>query len=301
MSSQNATSACPLCGAAGSYRAFVATDRNRAVTADRFDYHRCIACATLFQPEPPEDLDRFYPADYFSPPPPASIDRLALAEDPKLELLRPVARPPGRLVEIGPGEGLFARLARREGYAVTAIERDASACGHLVSVVGVDAVHSARPEDVLPDLPPSRVIALWHVLEHLPRPGRLLDAAAANLAPGGVLVVATPNPQALSFRLQGARWAHVDAPRHLSLVPVDALLEHVARRGLEPARLVFDDPGGRHWNRFAWESALRRRPSRGSARAPVALAAAVLARALRPIEGRGRRGAAYTALLRKKG
>ena len=68
-----------------------------------------------------------------------------------------------------------------------------------------------RASETLAELPPSRVIAAWHVLEHVPRPWALVDAAADNLESGGALVIATPNPRAFGFGVLGGRWPHVDA------------------------------------------------------------------------------------------
>ena len=104
----------------------------------------------------------------------------------------------GRLVEIGPGFGASLAACRAHGFDVCGLELDAACVAHLRTVVGVDAVQTATPERALADQPPSDAIVLWHSLEHLPDPGALLAAAAANLRPGGMLVAAVPNPQAFS-------------------------------------------------------------------------------------------------------
>jgi SAM-dependent methyltransferase len=48
------------------------------------------------------------------------------------------------------------------------------------------------------------VVVVYDVLEHLERPQRALEAALEVLAPGGVLVVAAPNPRSLKGAL--TRW-----------------------------------------------------------------------------------------------
>jgi hypothetical protein len=128
----------------------------------------------------------------------------------------------------------------------------------------------------------------------------VLEAAAANLEPGGVLALATPNPESAQFRLLGPRWAHVDAPRHLFLLPLGAITGRAAELGLRRAAVTTSDPSGRHWNRFGWEYALRRRPAAGPPPRPLALAALGLTVALRPLEHSGMRGAAYTAIFVKE-
>jgi 2-polyprenyl-3-methyl-5-hydroxy-6-metoxy-1,4-benzoquinol methylase len=291
---------CPLCGAP-TEAAFTTRDRNRAVSDESFRYRRCTACGSLHLENVPADLGPYYPADYFSLPDLDGLRAQAVPERWRMELLRAHVAPPGRLTEIGPGNGIFAVQALDAGFEVAAIEVDESACAYLRDVVGVDVVRSAAPEQALEGMAPSRAVAMWHVLEHVGRPWDVLDAAAGNLEPGGVLVVATPNPRALGFRMMGARWPHVDAPRHLFLLDHEALIARAAAAGLALEALTDRDPGGLHWNAFAYHFLLRRPGISPTADKVAHLAGQILARALAPVERRGLRGAAYTAVFRKGG
>lgn len=296
-SDSSAAGRCRLCGGP-TEPSLEAVDRNRELSDERFHYGRCLDCGTLSLDEVPADLGRFYPPSYYRLPAASDLERLVSTEAHKVAFLREQVAP-GRLVEIGPGEGVFAYAARRAGFEVTAIEMDARACEHLRSAVGVEAINSDDPAAALAELAPVRAIAMWHVLEHLPDPGVVLAAAAAKLEPGGVLALGTPNPDSLQFRVLGARWAHVDAPRHLALVPLDALSAQAATLGLRRVAVTTSDPSGRHWNRFGWEYGLRKRPGTGPASKPVELVALGLTLALRPVEHTGMRGAAYTAVFVK--
>jgi SAM-dependent methyltransferase len=289
---------CPLCGGVA-VLAFATVDRNRELSDETFRYRRCGECHCLSLVDVPEDLGRFYPDAYYELPDADGLDTHLPGEMHKSERICRYAQPPGRLVEVGPGAGVFAYASRLAGFDVTAIEMDERVCRHLRETVGVAAVQSARPELVLAELPPSRVVAMWHVIEHVPDPWALLDAAAANLEPGGVLALATPNPDSLQFRLMGGRWAHVDAPRHLFLLPLDAVRARAEAAGLRELEVTTNDPGGRHWNRFGWERGMRRRPAAGPAPRPLAGTALGLTLALRPLEHRRLNGAAYTALFVK--
>lgn len=289
---------CLLCGWAETPHVFTARDRNRRVSAELFDYHRCERCGAIFLADPPTDLGSYYPEDYYDLPDADALDAAAPQEAYKLDFIRPHV-PNGRLVEVGPGVGAFARLARKQGYDVTTIEMDPRACAHLRSVAGVEAIESAAPEEALRDVPPSEAIAFWHVLEHLPHPWPSLESAAANLVPGGILVIATPNPESLQLRLLGARWPHVDAPRHLYLFPAHLLLERAEELGLERVSLTTRDPGGRAWNRFGWGHAVRP-PNRGRVdRVAARAAGALLAGAAAPLERRELNGTTYTVVVRK--
>jgi hypothetical protein len=141
---------------------------------------------------------------------------------------------------------------------------------------------------------------LWHVLEHLQRPAAVLEQAAAQLEPGGVVALAVPNPDSLQFRLLRGRWAHVDAPRHLFLIPFGALRAQAAKVGLDLAHVTTSDPAGRHWNWFGWEYALRRHPASRPSTRLTRIFALLLTLCLVPLERRGMNGTAYTAVFVKR-
>jgi 2-polyprenyl-3-methyl-5-hydroxy-6-metoxy-1,4-benzoquinol methylase len=289
---------CPLCGGETNL-AFRVSDRNRAITNQSFEYRRCVSCRTTYLLDVPGDLGRYYPEDYYALPSAAVLDSAAGGEASKLALLRPFVSG-GRLVEIGSAFGVFALAAKRAGFDVTAIEMDRRCCKYLEDVVGVRAVCSDVPEKALTEVGPTAAIVLWHVLEHLPRPWDVLEQAAARLESGGVLALAMPNPDALQFRLLGARWAHVDAPRHLFLIPFAALRNRAEKLGFEVGHVTTSDPAGRYWNAFGWEYALRRHPARSPSTRATRTGSRLLGLGLAPLERRGMNGTAYTAVFVKR-
>jgi SAM-dependent methyltransferase len=178
---------------------------------------------------------------------------------------------------------------------------DAACCHFLEQVVGVRALRSADAAGTLATLDGYDAIALWHVIEHLADPWETLEAARERLRPGGVLVLATPNPASFQFRLFGRYWAHLDAPRHLELLPVERLIHWAEGAGLQVALKTTTDPGGLGWNLFGWVESLANLLSRATGRrsTPTLLGRA-LSRLMRPIErGPGFRGATYTLVLRR--
>ncbi len=285
---------CPLCGH-DACAAFSIGDRNRGISSQPFDYWRCVDCHTYFLDPVPADLARHYPPDYHGFPGPSQLARVVRWEKPKLRLLRGTVRS-GRLLEIGPGMGAFARAAVLAGFDVTAVEMDARCCEYIESVVGARAICSDRPQEVLGSLGPFDAIAMWHVIEHLEDPWGALEQAARRLAPGGALLVATPNPDALQLRLLGRYWCHIDAPRHLYLIPASTLIGKVQELGLRHVRSTSSDLSGRRWDRFGWEYAIRRHPAR-KPRTPTTWAASVLVTAaMTPLEARRLAGTTYTSL-----
>lgn len=298
----NAGPTCPFCGGPGA-RALRARDRNREITRERFAYARCRDCATVFILDPPADLARYYQGDYH---------RFDLHGEPlwRADPLRPRSAafrlgllraqvPSGSLIEIGAGTGAFALAARDAGFQVTAVEMDERCCRYLRERQGIEAIQTDRPLAALATLPKARAIALWHVLEHLPAPGEVIDALAAQLQPGGVLALGTPNPRSLQFRLLRSRWAHLDAPRHLSLIPAEAVIARAEGQGLRRVWLSTEEPERPEFSLLGWTAALARRPARGGTGRLAGYGALAARRLAAPLEGDGRHGPAYTLVLRK--
>jgi hypothetical protein len=302
-----ATRRCRLCGGTGDLL-FVAIDRNKATTSVAFRYFRCTACGVIFLADVPSDIGALYPADYYgaSPEGRSSVDPV---DTYRIGLISRYSRGRGHLVDVGAGWGSFARQAAGQGYATTAVEMNERACRHLATLPDVTPVRSNDPAAVLRELSPSAVISMWHSIEHMPDPWRVLRAAAFNLEPGGVLVVATPNPSSLQFRLLGRRWAHVDAPRHLFLIAPSTLARKATELGLTQSFFTTADPEGQRCDRLGWVFAFMTDPAHPGSRQPSALASRGLAprlariaeRIFWPLEKGRSMGSAYTSVFTKPG
>jgi len=288
---------CPICGSAGDPR-FETTDENQRVSADLFVYAACNCCGTIFLANPPADLKRYYEPDYYEIPSPGRLAAIAAKDRHKIDVVNRFARAK-RLLEIGPAFGVFVLQARNEGYDVDALEMDERCCQSLREIEQVRVIQSDAPHQAIAALPRHDVIALWHVIEHLPAIPALVEAAAANLAPDGMLVLATPNPHAAQLRLMGAKWPHLDAPRHLALIPPDTLASLGAKHGLRLEWMTTDDPDARSWNRFGWQRLLMNRFRGRLMRRAMYVAGFAASLLLSQFDRREGRGSAYTMVLRK--
>ena len=144
--------------------------------------------------------------------------------------------PPGRVLDVGAGDGsLLDALAARGRESLGLEPRPTRPDVIDADIADLDGDWAAT--------------VFWHSLEHLRTPGRALDAAAARLAPGGVLVVAVPNGESLQARAFGDRWLALDLPRHLVHLPASTLLEGLRARGFSVERVS-------HWRggqvAFGW-------------------------------------------------
>jgi SAM-dependent methyltransferase len=218
------------------------TDRNRTTTEAAFDYFRCQGCGLVYMDPIPEDMRPFYAGGYQRIP--ATVEELRVMAAPERYRLEPVQRykRSGKLLEIGPWTGIFSSNAKDAGFEVTAIEIDQTCVDFLNGQVGIRALQSSDPAKTLDAMEEQfDVIALWHCLEHLPSPWRVVEAAARRLAPGGILLVAIPNIESNEFAFLKGRWRHLDAPRHIYFFPPESLVELARTCGLEERELTTTD------------------------------------------------------------
>ncbi len=294
------TVACPFCQHTSSLL-FRTKDFNRRLSRESFLYYRCRSCGLIFLSPIPSNLGHYYPPDYY--PIPSSLAELEPVVEAQRYKLEAVQRfvTGGRLLEIGPSYGDFAHVAKQAGFEVDTIEMDERCCRFLRDVVGVRAIHSDDPTATLAtskmvSAKSYDVIALWQVIEHLSDPLGTLKAAAARLAPSGILIVAAPNPSAFQFRILRRYWPHVDAPRHLVLIPVPLLIRHAQQLGLKAVFTTTADKGTLLANVFGWERSLSNFFTRPRLIARASSVGRRIARLTSPIETRGLRGSTYTII-----
>lgn len=278
---------------------FQSKDYNRNISQETFNHYRCPQCGLIFIAPVPVNLADYYPETYhFVPESSAYLEAGSEPERYKIEIVQRFSGK-GRLLEIGPSYGSFTYLAKKAGFEVEAIEMNARCCRFLNEVVGARAINSNDPIDALQHLEPYDVVALWHVIEHLPDPWAILDAICANLKPGGIVVLAAPNPNAFQFHLMGRYWPHVDAPRHLTLIPIELLAEKLQALGMKAELITTTDKGSLGWNTFGWEFFFTNLSSNRQVKRALRLIGRFASLLFSPIERMEGKGSAYTVVFRK--
>ena len=168
--------------------------------------------------------------------------------------------PSGRLLDVGCGHGLLLDEARRRGYEVAGLELSRAAAAYSRDTLGVPT-RELPLED--PSLSSERfdAIVLADVIEHLDDPAEALRRATELLAPGGALMVVTPDPASLTARVAGGRWWGY-LPSHVCLIPRVTLRELIAAQGLV---LAEDVPLVRSFSLRYWLQGLAERGGRAGA------------------------------------
>jgi 2-polyprenyl-3-methyl-5-hydroxy-6-metoxy-1,4-benzoquinol methylase len=141
---------------------------------------------------------------------------------------------PGKLLDVGCGNGIFLHRMHNLGWSVTGIDFDAKAIENAKKMYGGDLtfmntdLSSARfPDNSF------NAVTMSHVIEHVPDPVALLIEARRILKADGRLVITTPNIQSFGHEKFQDCWSGLDAPRHLQVFSLASLQQCARKAGFD--------------------------------------------------------------------
>jgi len=141
---------------------------------------------------------------------------------------------PGKLLDVGCGDGTFLNVMRGRGWDVDGIDFDAAAIQTAKTKFKLSLRHgdlrAAKLSENTFD-----AVTMSHVVEHLTDPIGLLTEIFRILKPGGQLVMTTPNTASVGHQKFGPCWFGIDPPRHLYLFNQSNLSEVARRAGFKIA------------------------------------------------------------------
>ena len=197
---------------------------------------KCRRCGLVFLDDAADEasLVKLYGEDYFQTraryffgnrvaDPEAGTDNDNLAEfDEGLRALRQLLPQRGRLLDVGCGVGIFARMAQDDNWQVTGIDVSTYASRYAREHFGLD-VRQGTVQSVALDSASFDAVTMWDLVEHVPDPVGELVSVARVLKRGGYLLVNTPNEAGALKMLAGIGY-------HMSLgafcYPVNKLYHH---------------------------------------------------------------------------
>jgi SAM-dependent methyltransferase len=178
---------------------------------EEFEILECVACGLGHTSPIPEDLGAYYGDAYYGKRH-SFTDEYCRAR--RLRMLTSVSKrsAPGRLLDVGCGDGSFLRAAVDRGWTGAGVEIGRAA--ELSRERGLNVF------DTLDDVAkaksaPFDAATMWHTLEHFPDPAGTLASIRPLLAADAVFIVAVPDAAGLQASLFGGSWFHLDVPRHL--------------------------------------------------------------------------------------
>ena len=157
---------------------------------------------------------------------------------------------PGNLLDVGAGIGQFLHMAAEEYTGVCGTEVSGSAAKIAQSRYGI-TLHLGDVCEL--DLPSASFdnITLFHVLEHVHEPLRLIEECSRLLRSGGTLFVAVPNDiDSIKHRLRVANLKPIEVKTsggiHLSHFTSGSLARLVAHGGLSILQVGLDPQWADH-------------------------------------------------------
>lgn len=243
---------CP-CGGGGSLSEAFHTSTRR--------YVACPRCGLVFlSPRPSSALvEEYYREGYDGSYGAAesSADRQPVFASVLAHLLE-WRRPPGRLLDIGCGDGAFIMLCREAGWTCTGVEVSQGAAARARAKgfsVLTPAEHSAAATDQYD------VVTLVNVLETVTDPAAIMRAMSAQVKPQGIIAVRVSNGLFHQRMRTPIRWcgAQYDQAFHLFSYSPSALKTLVETNGFEVLSLRNSAPSlgpitsaDSWWRRMKW-------------------------------------------------
>jgi SAM-dependent methyltransferase len=196
--------ACPACAAG---------DARSSPSAFADPLFACSACghrwvADLSRVPSAAFYDHLHEEDLINPLPEAGR-RLMLDER-----LRFIAEwhAPGRLLDVGCGDGAFLARAEARGWTVVGLETSPEAAARARAACRGTIVCAPLEETAIRG--EFDAVTFWDCLEHLVDPAAALRQVGARLRPAAVVAITMPNAAGAEARLWGPRWLYLDLARY---------------------------------------------------------------------------------------
>ena len=216
---------CPFCGQGGGAILHRSEFHKVNVSFGPFDLFRCSSCgsAGTANPPSPERLNAFYeryeehrPDWYNAAARDSSLDAQYRFYASRISRLLP--RADARWADIGAGHGEVASLVHEHhpssfGLAVDIGERPAR-LSPAVEHVSIDLNGPSWAQALGKRFDLVFSVAVW---EHVLAPEDFARQCLSLVAPGGLLVMVTPDNGSLAARVLGRRWPYFEPGEHLSV------------------------------------------------------------------------------------
>jgi 2-polyprenyl-3-methyl-5-hydroxy-6-metoxy-1,4-benzoquinol methylase len=254
--------ACNLCGSAQLTSVYEMPD-TRFFPNEVFTVVECNHCGLGFvNPRPTlAEMAKYYPRDYYQAQPseqPGEPPAFVMKRNQgKLRFLQEVERRrgPKKLLDVGAGNGDFARFMLRRGWQVEAVEISEHAAR-----IHEFPVYPEEFQNISISVPTYDAITIWAVLEHVHDPMAYFRKAAQVLQPNGRLVFLVTNFHSMASRYLFGE----DIPRHLYFFTRETVAQYLQKNGL----YVESEDNGRsiykmapaHWLSYLIQTRLRGRP-----------------------------------------
>ena len=228
-----------------------------------FDYLECSRCGCVQLIDPPADLSKYYPENYYSFAP---VDwqtfsplkaflmkqRSAYCLGHRNILGKMVVKKTGipdylvwlqkakidlnsSILDVGCGNGAFLATLRRAGFTNLA-GADPYMAADIMQRYGIRG-WKASIEEIDQEFD---FVILNHAFEHIPKPWDVMLEIKRILKPNRYALIRIPVASSYAWKKYGVHWVQLDPPRHLFIHTVDSMQLLADRAGLKLADVVYD-------------------------------------------------------------
>lgn len=164
--------------------------------------------------------------------------KIFLARASRLASFRPR---PGRLLDLGCGDGAFLALMRERGYEVVGVDIEEEAVARVRGQLGIEC-HRLDVECAPFPRGSFDVVTMWGLLPLMARPQDLLMRVRGALAPDGVLAIGVSNIKSAGFSVFKQSWVGLGLPRHVVHFTPRTLSRLVEWSGYRVAKVAYETP-----------------------------------------------------------
>ena len=249
---------CKICGNNSQNKIFLAKEMMYGLR-DPYTYQECANCGCLQILDPPVNMAKAYPSDYFHRS--FKVDwltRTLVKKRDEYALLQKSII--GKLIaSFWPPDALFKFLGSASISRVSRILDVGCGSGSLLAhlremgftdLTGIDPYTEVRSDlgvtilretvEKLPDNETFDFIIANHSLEHMSDQLSALRKVSKLLSEGGMCIVRMPVKTDYFWNRYGVNWLQLDAPRHCLIHTIQSFELLVANSGLTEIGVIFD-------------------------------------------------------------